>query len=147
MKKIKTYKNIDQFNKKVLGLSDFDSWLLSLKNKLIKKIVYERRKKGLSQVELAQILGTTQSVISRLENGTSKSITLDNLFKILVALGTSPELLINEAAQRQCQGAFLAKIKNKKSTQREKVSYLEDDKIEKLEKRIRRLEQQILKEA
>ncbi len=98
MKKIKTYKNIDQFNKKVLGLSDFDSWLLSLKNKLIKKIVFERKKKGLSQVELAQILGTTQSVISRLENGTSKSITLDNLFKILVALGTSPELLINEAA-------------------------------------------------
>lgn len=29
----------------------------------------------------------------------------------------------------------------------QKVSYLEDDKIEKLEKRIRRLEQQILKEA
>ena len=98
MKKIKTYKNINQFKKKVLGLSDYDSWLISFKNRLIKKIIFERKKAGISQVALAEMLDTTQSVISRIENGTSKSITLDNLFKILLALGTSPQSLISEAA-------------------------------------------------
>lgn len=98
MKKIKTYKNINQFKKKVLGLSDYDSWLISFKNKLIKKIIIERKKAGISQIELAEMLETTQSVISRIENGTSKSVTLDNLFKVLVVLGASPESLMTEAA-------------------------------------------------
>ena len=46
------------------------------------KIAELRKEKGLSQAELAQELGTTQSVISRLENASYENYTIRTLIKI-----------------------------------------------------------------
>ena len=93
-----TYKNVKDFSKEVLGLDDYDSWLISTKNKIIASILKARKKQSLSQKELAKMLGTTQSVISRIENGTSRNITLDYLMKVVTVLGVSPKVTLKEAA-------------------------------------------------
>ena len=93
-----TYKNVKDFSKEVLGLDDYDSWLISTKNKIIASIVKARKKQSLSQKELAEMLGTTQSVISRIENGTSRKITLDYLMKVVTILGISPKVTLKQAA-------------------------------------------------
>ena len=98
MAKIKTYKDIDSFSKEVLGLSDYDNWLIVTKNKIISSIVKARKKKSISQKELAEVLGTTQSVISRIENGTSRHITLDYLMKVASVLGISSNVTLKKAA-------------------------------------------------
>lgn len=59
---------------------------------LIKKIIEERIKKGVTQKELAEIMGTKQSAISRLESG-SYNPTLSFINKISKALDF--ELKIN----------------------------------------------------
>ena len=98
MAKTKSYKNVKDFSKEVLGLDDYDSWLMSTKNKVIVSIVKERKRKGISQTELAEMIETTQSVISRIENGSSRHITLDYLMKVANALGISSNITLKKAA-------------------------------------------------
>ena len=98
MAKFKTYKNVKQFTEEGLSLNSYESWLITTKNNIIATIVKARKKQGLSQKELAEMLGTTQSVISRIENGLSKNITLDYLMKIICALGLSSKTVIKKAA-------------------------------------------------
>ena len=43
MSKIKTYKNVRQFSTDALGLNDYESWLITFKNKLVKLIVASRK--------------------------------------------------------------------------------------------------------
>lgn len=98
MSKIKSYKNTRQFSTDALNLNDYESWLITFKNKLVKLIVETRKKNNLSQYDLAQILGTTQSVISRIETGNSKNVTIDYLLKVISELGISPNRMIKWAA-------------------------------------------------
>jgi predicted XRE-type DNA-binding protein len=98
MSKIKSYKNVRQFSTEAMGLDDYESWLITFKNKLVKLIVETRKKSNLSQVELAKILGTTQSVVSRIESGNSKNVTIDYLLKVISELGISPNKMIKWAA-------------------------------------------------
>ena len=98
MSKIKTYKNVRQFSTDALGLNDYESWLITFKNKLVKLIVASRKRHNLSQADLAKILGTTQSVVSRIESGNSKNITIDYLLKVISGLGISPKRMIKLAA-------------------------------------------------
>jgi predicted XRE-type DNA-binding protein len=98
MSKIKTYKNVRQFSTESLGLNDYESWLITFKNKLVKLIVASRKRNNLSQADLATILGTTQSVVSRIESGNSKNITIDYLLKVISGLGISPKKMIKLAA-------------------------------------------------
>lgn len=98
MAKIKSSKNVAAFSKEVLGLDEYDSWLITTKNKIIASIVKARKKESMSQKDLAEILNTTQSVISRIENGTSKSITLDYLMKVASVLGLSSNVTLKKAA-------------------------------------------------
>jgi ribosome-binding protein aMBF1 (putative translation factor) len=98
MAKIKSSKNVAAFSKEVLGLDEYDSWLITTKNKIIASIVKARKKESMSQKDLAEILNTTQSVISRIENGTSKSITLDYLMKVASVLGISSNVTLKKAA-------------------------------------------------
>ncbi len=98
MAKTKTYKDVRSFSKEVLGLDDYDSWLISTKNKIIASIVKARKQQSISQKELAEMLGTTQSVISRIEKGTSRGITLDYLMRVVSALGISPNITLKKAA-------------------------------------------------
>ncbi len=98
MSKIKSYKTVRQFSTDALGLNDYESWLINFKNKLVKLIVETRKKNDLSQAGLAKILGTTQSVVSRIESGHSKNITIDYLLKVISGLGICPNKMIKLAA-------------------------------------------------
>ena len=55
---------------------------------LAEKIAKAREKARLSQTELARAIGTTQSVISRIEAG-EQNTTVETLWKIADATGTS----------------------------------------------------------
>ena len=51
------------------------------------KIVELREKKGLSQQQLAKLMGTSQQAISRIESGAYEGFTLKTLEKIAEATG------------------------------------------------------------
>ena len=55
--------------------------------KLAMKIVELRDQKGLSQQELAKLMGTSQQAISRIESGKYEGFTLKTLEKIAGATG------------------------------------------------------------
>lgn len=95
---MKTYKDVASFSKEVLKLDDYESWLVTTKNKMIALIVKARKKKSISQKELAKTLGTTQSVISRIENGTTQGVTLDYLVKIASTLGITADVKLKDVA-------------------------------------------------
>jgi len=69
-------------------IKDFDNKYFAAKTRLefAIQITNEREKAGLSQKDLAFKLKTTQSVISRIENG-KQNISIDMLQKIANALG------------------------------------------------------------
>ena len=98
MSNFKTFNNTEEFSKKGLKLDDYESWLISVKNKMISSIVKSRTEQSISQKKLARLLNTTQSVISRIESGTTKNVTLDYLIKILKILGLETKITLEEAA-------------------------------------------------
>ena len=55
--------------------------------KLAMKIAELREKKGLSQQQLAKLMGTSQQAISRIESGKYEGFTLKTLEKIAEATG------------------------------------------------------------
>lgn len=55
--------------------------------RLVHLIARMREESGLTQAELAKLMGTTQSVISRLESGDYNSLTIDTLLKAAAATG------------------------------------------------------------
>lgn len=56
--------------------------------KLAVKITKLREKRGLSQQQLAKLMGTSQQAISRIESGEYEGFTLKTLEKIAKATGT-----------------------------------------------------------
>ena len=56
--------------------------------KLAMKITRLREKKGLSQKQLATLMGTSQQAISRIESGEYEGFTLKTLEKLAKATGT-----------------------------------------------------------
>ncbi len=56
--------------------------------KLAMKIAKLREKKGLSQQQLAKLMGTSQQAVSRIESGKYEGFTLKTLEKIAEATGT-----------------------------------------------------------
>lgn len=56
--------------------------------KLAMKITKLREKKGLSQKELAKLMGTSQQAISRIESGEYEGFTLKTLERLAEATGT-----------------------------------------------------------
>lgn len=56
--------------------------------KLAMKISTLREKKGLSQEQLAKLMGTSQQAISRIESGEYEGFTLKTLEKLAEATGT-----------------------------------------------------------
>ena len=56
--------------------------------KLAMKITKLREKKGLSQQQMAKLMGTSQQAISRIESGEYEGFTLKTLEKVAEATGT-----------------------------------------------------------
>ena len=98
MAEIETYKDVDDFARRGLKLDEHTIWLIDTKCRMIKHIIKSREKQGLSQKDLAEMVGTTQSVISRIENGLAKGVTIDYLAKVINALGMTTRLTVRKQA-------------------------------------------------
>jgi DNA-binding XRE family transcriptional regulator len=60
--------------------------------KLAMKIAKLRERKGLSQQQLAKLMGTSQQAVSRIESGEYEGFTLKTLEKIAEATGTKVKI-------------------------------------------------------
>jgi DNA-binding XRE family transcriptional regulator len=71
-----------------LGLSPEESAYIELKLKLSGSLKRYREGKNLTQIQLAQMLGSSQSRIAKMEAG-DPSVSIDLLVRSLLALGVS----------------------------------------------------------
>ena len=74
--------------KDFLGLSEAESAYIELKIRLAEALRQRRQGKGLSQVDLAAKLESSQSRIAKMEAG-DPSVSLDLLIRSLITLGAS----------------------------------------------------------
>ena len=74
---------------------------LRQRRKIISQLVEARLEKGISQAELARMIGTQRSNVCRLESGTQNP-TLDMIVKIASALGKDVSLLLNDKEGEGC---------------------------------------------
>ena len=74
--------------KDFLGLSEQESAYIELKIRLAEALRQRRQGKGLSQVDLAAKLESSQSRIAKMEAG-DPSVSLDLLIRSLITLGAS----------------------------------------------------------
>ncbi len=90
--------NYDEFEAKLLEKPEIRKEYEALKPKydMVRILIKRRSKLGLSQTELARIIGTRQPAISRLEKGDSNT-TLSTLFRVTEALGLDISLKARRA--------------------------------------------------
>ncbi len=84
----------------LLGLSPEELVIIEFRAALAVAFQRARKRKRLSQEEAAELVGTSQAQVSKMEAGQS-SITIDRMIKALAALGVSrPGILkaLNSAA-------------------------------------------------
>jgi len=74
--------------KEFLGLSDEESAYIELKIRLAEALRQRRQEKGLSQVDLAEKLQSSQSRVAKMEAG-DPSVSVDLLIRSLITLGAS----------------------------------------------------------
>ena len=93
MSKIKIY-NSQTLLKKQLKNKDFKKEydLLEEEFELAKEIIKLRKDAQLTQKELADLAGTSQPAIARLESGNYRNVSLQFLRKIGRALNATPEI-------------------------------------------------------
>ena len=72
----------------LLGLTPEESALIELKLRLGQGLRKRREKQGLTQKELAHLVGSSQSRVAKMELG-DPSVTLDLTIRALLALGAS----------------------------------------------------------
>ena len=73
-----------------LGLSPEESYFVDLKLKLAEALRQRRAKRGISQEELAALVGSSQSRIAKMERGDA-SVSIDLLVRSLLAMGAKPK--------------------------------------------------------
>jgi DNA-binding XRE family transcriptional regulator len=83
-----------------LGLSKDEIRLIDLKLSLSRRVKRHRLVCGVTQVELAKLLGSSQSRVAKLEDG-ADGATLDLLFRALFALGVSNAAIAREIHPRK----------------------------------------------
>lgn len=88
MKKKKFYLSIDKFGT-AIGLNALDKEVIRQKNRMIDYLKESRLKKGISQKELAEKLGTQQPAVGRMEAGVVGEVSFDFLIRVALALGVS----------------------------------------------------------
>ena len=73
-----------------LGLSPEEAALIDMKAKLSNQLFELRRKGGISQTALANMIGSSQSRVAKME-ACDPSVSLDLMFKAAFALGADQE--------------------------------------------------------
>jgi ribosome-binding protein aMBF1 (putative translation factor) len=81
------------------GVSEDESRYIELKLKLSEAFKEERQRKGLTQVEAARVLRSSQSRVAKIEAG-DPSVSVDLLIRSLFALGTTSRELGRLVASR-----------------------------------------------
>lgn len=81
-----------------LGLSGQETALVELKLALVAAVRATRQKRGMSQIDLAQRMRSSQSRIAKIEAGDG-SVSLDLIVRALIAAG---------ASRKDVQRAFIA---------------------------------------
>lgn len=82
------FKDVKSFGHS-LGLNHLEMELILEKKKIIEKLKKAREKQGLTQSDLARIVGSQQPAISRMESGQVSEVSMDFLCKVAFALGVS----------------------------------------------------------
>ena len=90
-----------------LGRPDAETHLL--KAKLVTRIDEIIRRRGLTQVEAAKLLGLSQPDVSRLLRGSFREYSVERLLRSLLALGRDVEIVIREP-RRKRQGKLLIEV-------------------------------------
>ena len=85
-----------------LGYSGAGEMLV--KAKLVRKISEIVRRKGLTQVETARILGLTQPKVSAVLRGRFRGISERKLIDCLTSLGQDVEIVVKDAVRRKAGG-------------------------------------------
>ncbi|MDO8355364.1 MAG: helix-turn-helix transcriptional regulator [Nitrospirota bacterium] len=80
--------------KEFLGLSEAEAVLIEVKLALSRSLRERRNKQGLSQVQLAERLQSSQSRVAKMEAG-DPSVSMDLLVSALLLLGASSTDLAN----------------------------------------------------
>lgn len=78
--------------KEFLGLSDAEEAYIELRLRLAEGLKRKRNRRGLTQVELAKAVRSSQSRVAKMEAG-DPSVSLDLLVRSLIVLGTSAKEL------------------------------------------------------
>ena len=82
-----------------MGLPDAEAHLL--KAELVTRIDTIIRRRGLKQVEAAQLLGLSQPDVSRLLRGSFRAYSVERLLRLLTALGRDVEIVIRAPRSRR----------------------------------------------
>jgi hypothetical protein len=85
--------------KDFLGLSDQGTAFIELKLRLASSLRGLRQRRGLTKIDLARALRSSQSRIAKMEAG-DPSVSLDLLVRSLLALGTSARQLSHMISTR-----------------------------------------------
>ncbi len=85
-----------------LGYPDADEMLI--KAKLVSKISEIVRSKGLTQVEMAKILGMPQPKVSALLRGQFRGISERKLIDCLTSLGRDVQIIVKDVPRRRTAG-------------------------------------------
>lgn len=73
--------------KELLGLTDAEEQLIELKLALAKAVAQTRKKRRLTQVQVAKLIESSQSRVAKIEAGDA-SVSMDLLVRTLLALGS-----------------------------------------------------------
>lgn len=85
--------------KEFLQLSDEEEAYIELRLKLAEGLKARRVEQGLTQVQLAKVVRSSQSRVAKMETG-DPTVSLDLLVRSLLALGTSDRELARIIARR-----------------------------------------------
>jgi transcriptional regulator with XRE-family HTH domain len=77
----------------LLDLSDEDRVIVEFRAALALAMQKARKSKNITQGEAAELIGTSQAQVSKMEAGVS-SVTLDRMIKALTALGVSRSTIV-----------------------------------------------------
>ena len=87
-----------------LGLSDEEAAFVEMKLSLAQSLRRQRQKQGLSQMQLAKLLESSQSRVAKMEAG-DRSVSLDLLVRSLLAIGTTKRQLARIIASERRSAA------------------------------------------
>lgn len=85
-----------------LGYADAGEMLV--KAQLVSKIAEIIRRRGLTQVEAAKVLGLTQPKVSAMLRGQFRGFSERRLIDCLTSLGRDVQIVIKEAPRRRAEG-------------------------------------------